>query len=197
MDARMIRASAVLAVVVGLGGVASAGPYAGFALGPSPTIGNGVPDYAGSAGVLEFAPGGRAGRVLGGYRFPTLPVIGSFSIEAALTGYALTDQFGTSTFGGRQAMLSGKYNYPLSAGFEVFGRLGLGHTWITPHSTSDISRSGDGLVIGAGFEYRFKLPMAQASLWTDYTYNTASLEDVSYTRDYSSRQWMLGFTFGM
>jgi opacity protein-like surface antigen len=192
----MTRALLVAAVLLGSSGIAAAGPYIGFAVGPSPAISNSGPDGVFNAGVLEFGPNGRAGRFLGGYRFDGIKV-GSISIEGALTAYGLTDQNHQNDYGGRQAMLSAKYNYPLGAGFEVFGRLGVHHTWITTNIDSDITRSGSGFLIGAGAEYRFTLPMAKASLWLDLTYNPASLEDVSYTREYAARLWMLGFTFGI
>jgi len=192
----MTRALLVAAVLFGSSGIAAAGPYIGFALGPSPAISNDGPEGVFNAGVLQFKPNGRAGRFLAGYRFDGLG-IGSISIEGALTAYGLTDQNHYSDFGGRQAMLSGKYNYPLAGGFEVFGRLGVHHTWINSNIESDITRSGSGFVVGAGAEYRFTLPMAKASLWLDLTYNPAKLEDTTYTRDYAARMWMLGFTFGI
>ncbi len=192
----MTRALLVAAVLLGSSGIAAAGPYLGFAIGPSPAISNSGPAEVFNAGTLEFGPNGRAGRILGGYRFDGIKV-GSISIEGALTAYGLTDQNRANDYGGRQAMLSGKYNYPLGGGFEVFGRLGVHHTWITTNIASDITRSGSGFLVGAGAEYRFTLPMAKASLWLDLTYNPASLEDVSYTREYAARLWMLGFTFGI
>ncbi len=192
----MTRALLVTALLVGSSAVASAGPYGGFAVGPSPTISNDGPASVFNAGVVEFQGAGRAGRILGGYRFGALG-LGAISVEGALTAYALTDQTHTSEYGGRQAMISGKYNYPLSSGFEVFGRLGLHHTWINGQVENEQTREGNGVLIGAGFEYRFKLPMASASLWVDYTYNPVSMEDATFTRDYASRMWMLGFTFGI
>lgn len=192
----MTRALLLAAVLLGSSGIAAAGPYLGFAVGPSPAISNDGPPEVFNAGVLEFGPNGRAGRFLGGYRFDGLKV-GSISIEGALTAYGLTDQNHQNDYGGRQAMLSGKYNYPLAGGFEVFGRVGVHHTWITTNVASDITRSGSGFLIGAGAEYRFALPMAKASLWLDLTYNPASLQDTTYTRDYAARLWMLGFTFGI
>ena len=191
----MTRALLVTAVLLGSSGVAAAGPYLGFAIGPSPAISNDLPDNSGG-GRLQFGPNGRTGRFLGGYRFDGIP-IGSISVEGALTAYGLTDQNRLNDYGGRQAMLSGKYNYPLAAGFEVFGRLGVQHTWITTNVDSDITRSGSGFVIGAGAEYRFKLPMAKASLWLDLTYSPVTMEDTTYSRDYAARLWMMGFTFGI
>lgn len=188
----MKRALLVTAFVLGSAGAAAAGPYLGFAVGPVPSIDNTVP----AGGHLEFNGGGRSGRVLGGYRFVTLPFIGTISVEGNITGYTLrgTDN---ADYGGRLATLTGKYNYPLGGGMEVFGRLGLNHTWIASHKDGDITREGNGYTFGVGAEYRFKLPMAQASAWVDYSFNTADLADTNYTRGYTARMWMLGFTFGI
>ncbi len=195
----MTRALLVAAVLLGSSGLAAAGPYLGFAVGPSPATSNTVPDDGRPPGFHPaFGANGRAGRFLGGYRFDGIK-IGSISIEGALTAYGLRDTGPNDdrTYGGRQAMLSVKYNYPLGAGLEVFGRLGVHHTWITTKIDSDVTRSGDGFLIGAGAEYRFALPMAKASLWVDLTYNPVTLDDNGYDRDYATRQWMLGFTFGI
>ncbi len=199
----MTRAFLVAAVLVGTSGVAAAGPYVGFALGPSPSLSNELSSTGRPDGWHPvFGPNGRAGRLLGGYRFDALK-LGSISIEGALTAYGLTDTYHPEReYGGRQAMLSGKYNYPLASGFEVFGRLGVHHTWITSDIDGDSTRSGSGFLIGAGAEYRFSLPMAKASLWLDLTYNPAKLDDARIetetgSRSYAARLWMLGFTFGI
>lgn len=181
-------------MLVGSAGVAAAGPYMGFAVGPSPVISNDGPAGVFNAGVLTFDANSRSGRLLAGYRFSALS-LGAISIEGALTAYSLTGD--NLDYGGRQAMISGKYNYPLGGGIEVFGRLGMHHTWITTTRENERERSGNGYLVGAGFEYRFKLPMAQASLWVDLTYNPTTIEELNFTRDYAARMWMLGFTFGI
>lgn len=193
--APMRRSLLAMALVVGSTGVASAGPYVGFGLGPTGTVSNDIPEGLPWREIPLYAANGRSGRVLGGYRFPSLPFIGSVSVEASIAAYGLSSQQ-REDYGGRQASIMGKYNYPLAGGFEVFGRLGLDHTWINSHNSNTLTGgSGDGVLLGVGAEYRFKLPMAAASAFVDYTYSHASIDEPMFTRGYSARMWTLGFTF--
>jgi hypothetical protein len=194
----MRRAMLVTTVLFVSASSAFAGPYAGFGVGPTGTATSSVPESVARSSPYTFEASGRSGRVFGGYRFPKLPFVGSASVEASLVAYGLIDQFRTE-YGGRAAMLTGKYSYPLGAGFEVFGRLGVDHAWITDHAHM-IGRSGNGYVLGVGAEYRFKLPMAEASVFVDYTRSSAGLQESwrgEFTRDYAARMWTLGFSMGI
>jgi len=168
--------------------LASAGVYGGAGIGPAPAIHD---------NDLAVQPHGRAGRLLIGYSF------GRLGIEGALTMYGLADASGREINDGRQLSLSGKYNAPLGSGFEVFGRLGVIYSTV---SSDALARNfgqqgaefgGKGMLLGGGFEYRLKIPLAPVSLFVDYSIAKASLEGNARDIGYASRQWMLGFTIGI
>lgn len=177
--ARMTRASLVAAVLLGSSGVAAAGPYVGL----------GVGDGVGVSG--DYSARGRSYRLLGGYKF------GRLSAEASIGTASLGAEPGTD-YDALGLTLSGKYNLPLSNGFEVFGRVGLHHIGLDRENSDrdDLDLSGGGLLLGGGVEYRPKLPV---SFWLDYTLTYTSSLDGVYIKqsDFTTRQWMLGFTFGI
>lgn len=177
-----LAASAV--VLIAMSGVANAGGYLGAGIGNAPTIDT----------QLAHEPQGRSARLLVGYRLPLK--IGSASIEGAYGGYGLRGS-GGGTLDGRELSASGKYNYPLGSNFEVFGRIGFQRTDLTSQKDAMYDLSGNGILIGAGLEYRVDLGAVSGSLWLDYTHRGATLEGERNSTEYSARMWTLGLTVGL
>ena len=175
------------ALLIASTSVASAGIYGGLSVGP---------DGAVQDDQFDLTSGGRAIRLLGGYR------LGRLSAEASVTGNTFTDREGGSV-DHRQIALVGKYNFPLGSNFELFGRAGIQRTWITlgDRVPESYDVSGNGVIFGPGVEYVLKFVAASATIRLDYTIGYAKpsgpiFEDqggVSFT----TGQWMLGFTVGM
>jgi hypothetical protein len=160
---------------------ASAGGYVGLGVGTEP----GVNDEMATTAV----PLGRSLRGFGGIRF------GRFSIEGALNGFGVV----ASNHGNRdvfQLSAAAKYNHPLGNGFEVVGRAGLERTWLNL-GDDRYNFSGNGFLVGAGFEYRLDLVITNASLFVDYTIHHATLTDTRGQVPETSRIWALGFTVGI
>ena len=186
VHARMNRVALATALLAASSGVASAGTYIGLGIGPAPAID--APDLENT-----LSNDGRSGKLIVGQRF------GRFSIEGGLGKFdlRLSDNGGLGPqYEVYQAQVSGKYGLPLSDGFEVYGRLGLHKQWFG-NEREDLDVSGSGLLIAAGFEYRFATGIGGFSLFVDYQYSRA---DVSGERldfgDTSTRMWTLGATIG-
>ncbi len=179
----MNRALVTAALLVASTSVASAGTYLGLGVGPG----------ANFNGDERIEDGGRSARLLGGYSF------GRFSAEASITGQTLfLNDNGGVTFDTRELALNAKFNLPLGSGFEVFGKAGLHHTWISADASDVYSVDGNGLLVGAGFEYRVKTPVAAGSLWVDYTHYAGDLTgDVYAYRGAGVGMWMLGVSVGI
>jgi opacity protein-like surface antigen len=184
--AGMTRAClAAVMFVAATSSVAAAGTYLGLGIGTGPAIND-------SADRLH--PDGRSGRLLVGTRF------GQVSAEGSIGRYGLAfDQsggilpFGTAY----QASAALKVSLPLGNNFEAFGRGGLQHTWLSAKS-SELDSSGNGYLLGAGFEYRLNLVLGQGSIFVDYQYNKTKLEnDHIPFGDTSARMWTLGLTVGI
>ena len=173
----MKRALVVAALLVGSTQAALAGPYLGLALGPSPALDSSTPGAMGA---------GRTARLLGGYRF------GRIAAEASATAGDLAWENDGYDYSSRQLMLAGKYSFPLGDGFEAFGKVGLMTHKV---AVADKSWSDTGYLIGAGFEYKLKVPIAPISVFVDYELSRTDFEKDNW--DLTSRQWMLGFTLGI
>jgi Outer membrane protein beta-barrel domain len=161
---------------------ASAGGYLGIALGNQPAVNEEMETKA------NAIPVGRSLRGLGGYRH------GNLSLEGTLNG------FGVSTGRGDRTVyqLSGafKLNLPLGNDFEAFGKVGLERTWLNV-GDERYNLTGNGLMGGAGFEYRLTRILANASAFVDYTIHHATLKDArNNTVDETSRIWALGLAYG-
>ncbi len=165
----------LVAGLMAISTTASAGVYVGLGVGTEP----GINDEMARTAV----PVGRSLRGLGGIRF------GRFSIEGALNGFGVVvnRHANQDVF---QLSAAAKYNHPLGDGFEAFGRAGLERTWLN-------NFSGNGFLVGAGFEYRLDLLITNASLFVDYTIHHATLTDTRGQVGETSRIWALGFTFGI
>lgn len=186
MIARSLLATSLTSVIVvaAVGTAASAGTYVGLGIGSSSVSDNGANDYV---------PDGRSARLMVGMRF------GNISAEAAYTGYGLVKQNSGNSFDSRGLSAALKLSIPLGNNFEAYGRGGLMRTWLTLPGDAKpaglTSYSGDGYTVSAGFEYRLNLVLAGASLFVDYTRNTATLSaDMPGYQplDQSASLWTLG-----
>ena len=120
------------------------------------------------------------------------------SAEGSVGGYSLL-QTGTRNtgFDAYQASAALKASLPLGNNFEVFGRGGLQHLWLKG-ADPEFDASGNGFLLGAGFEYRLNLGIGQGSIFIDYQFNKAKLDgDNMEHEDLSSRMWTLGLTVGI
>jgi hypothetical protein len=174
----MKTALVAAAACLGLSATASAGPYAGIALGTEPAVND------------EFVafiayPDGRSLRALGGYRW------GSFSAEGSLGGFGIRSRVGVGSHA-YQLAAALKGSLPLGNDFEAFGRLGLERTWLTVGGY-DLDMSGNGFLVAAGFEYRLDAVLAKASVFVDYTIRHVTLNN---EHDLTSRMFSLGFMYG-
>jgi len=160
---------------------ASAGGYLGLSLGTQPAINDDL--------TATATPIGRSLRGLGGARF------GNVSIEGALNGFdVIPTRNGRTTMYQLSAAL--KLSVPLGNNFEAFGRVGLERSWLNL-SDSVYNLSGDGFLIGAGFEYRLNAVLTNASLFVDYNVHRVTLESEANKVDSTTRMWGVGFTIGI
>ena len=181
MNRALLATSLLLAASTG---TATAGGFVGLGVGPSANV-NGTDGLIGS--------GGRSVRLLGGFRF------GRLAIEAAITGQNLAfhDNGGDVPLAAKELSLAGKYSLPLGSNFEAFGKAGVHRTWLS--SDSGVRNvGGNGLLVGAGFEYRLSAVVASGSLFVDYTHFASTLAGDQYTFDGAGvGMWMIGFTVGI
>lgn len=177
MKSALLVASSIMAIST----VASAGGYLGLGLGTQPSVND---ETAGIA-----TPSGRSLRGLGGIRFANV------SLEGALNGFdVIAKHNGPTTEYQLSAAL--KLSLPLGNNFEGFGRVGLERTWLNVDD-SRYNLTGDGFMVGGGFEYRLNALVTNASLFVDYTIHHSTLEDTRGEVDETSRIWGLGFTIGI
>jgi hypothetical protein len=179
----MARTALAFALVAGLASVASAGTYVGLGIG-TPVA---------TSGDTDLAEGGRSGRLQLGWSFGRFAVEGLVG-RAELQGWGYSQPVTFTSLG-----VAGKYNIPLQDRFEVFGRLGWQHTMLDVSNDpvhGDDSYAGNGVLVGAGVEYKIILGVAGGSLFLDYSIERA---DLSYDRDpnaygMSARVWTVGAT---
>jgi hypothetical protein len=185
----MKRAALAVALVAASTGIASAGGYIGLGIGTAPAIDMDGHDTA-NEGIRDAQPDGRSGRLLGGFRF------GRFAIEGAVGGFDARLPDGNYPYKAYQAQLSGKFTLPLDDHFGAFGRLGLNKLWFNNDAgRTDLDVSGSGVVVGAGFEYRFDAGLAGGSIFVEYQYSRADVSGDVY--DFGTthlRMWTLGAT---
>ncbi|MGE0402744.1 MAG: outer membrane beta-barrel protein [Kofleriaceae bacterium] len=185
----MTRALLVAALLVGTSGVAAAGPYAGLGIGPSPSLDD---------DNWDLITSGRTGRFLAGYR------LGRISIEGAITVNSATDKIGNGRveYDVRHLSLAGKYNFPLSGGFEVFGKAGLLNSNYSASYSSSATGSpdadGSSLFIGGGAEYVAKVGVASVSVFLSLEATSNEIESAMWgNNDTQSLQSIIGVTVGM
>lgn len=177
-----MKTALVLATsLIAFSSTASAGTYLGLALGTKPGVSDDLDRVA--------TPDGRSARFLGGFRF------GNVSLEGAINGFGVRTGLGDHTV--YQLSAAAKLNLPLADGFELLGRGGLERTSLDL-GDDRYNLSGNGFLVGAGFEYRLNLGVTSASIFVDYTIHHATLEDSRPNQiDATSRIWALGFTVGI
>ena len=184
----MKRVCLGLLVVVATAGTSAAGTYLGLGIGTAPAF----------SGGDQLESSSRSGRVLLGTRF------GNVSVEAAVGGYdmAIRANSGVVDPYGKVYQASGalKLSLPLGNNFEAFGRIGAHHTWLRADDDR-FSVSGNGLLAGAGIEYRLNLILGQGSIFLDYQYNQAKLSGERFVDrnalDTNSRMFTIGLTVGL
>jgi opacity protein-like surface antigen len=147
--------------------------------------------------------GGRTGKFLGGFDW------GRFAVEGGLArnGMLLANSAKTlDPYGDMyQLSVSGKISFPLGDMFEAYGRAGLHHTKVDNSDRTDLPGnpappevSGNGFLIGGGFEYKLNLGIARgASIFVDYQISKAKLEGGNFMFDATMRVWTLGLTIGL
>ncbi|HVK89378.1 MAG TPA: outer membrane beta-barrel protein [Kofleriaceae bacterium] len=188
----MKRAILVGSVLLATTGAASAGTYVGLGVGPEANVSD----------IQWTSSGSRSARLLGGYGFNGLRV-GTLAVEASLTGQSLTyaNPNARGLLDAMELGLAAKYSYPLGDGFEVFGKLGAHHSWLSHEreGASTHNTSGTGVLLGVGAEFRFKLgPTRGVSVFVDYTHYRATFEgDYFMNEGAGIGMWMLGFTVGL
>ena len=171
---------ATIATIVTPAASASAGTYIGLGVGTAPNLDG-----------QRVKPDGRSGRLFAGFRF------GQISVEGGATFYGVvTTGAGKGNYTAAELFAAGKYSLPLGSGFEAFGRAGLHRTSIsvTPDTSS---RSGVGVLIGAGFEYKLNLGIGQGSLFVDYTLNEVNLANTRNSQQENAGIWTLGVSLGL
>ena len=186
----MYRAALVVILLSVSSSAAFAGGYLGLGLGTSPGI---------SSDNDRFDSDGRSARVFGGSRF------GQLSIEGDIGGFGVLQRNspnpGLNPLGTMyQAAVLLKASLPLSDGFEVFGKAGLHHTWLSAsHRDPTFDADGNGFLLGAGAEYRFKPSfLGSASIFVDYQLARTGLDgDRIKDVDATYRMWTLGFAVGI
>lgn len=175
----MIRAGLVAIVIAAASSTASAGGYIGLGIGTSPSgqIGNNASSMT--------TDGSRSWLGELGYRF------GHLSVEG--TGTEYTQIFNQKVNDATQLGLALKYSLPLSQGFEVFGRGGLQRTDVTDQI------NGNGWMLGAGFEFRFRVAMTGASAFVMYNHADTNMSTPSYPKgvDGTASMWTLGLTLSL
>jgi hypothetical protein len=178
--APLVATALATGVLMGFSPTASAGGYLGLALGTEPAM---------TGDLAEIAtPLGRSLRGLAGLKF------GNLSVEGALNGFT-TDFDGTER-NMYQLSAALKLSLPMGNGFEGFGRAGIERTWLNIDDER-YDLSGNGFLIGGGFEYRLNALVSNASLFVDYSIHRVTLKDTRGQLDATSRIWGLGFTIGI
>jgi len=186
--ARMLRSVLAVALVAVTGTVASAGTYLGLGIGTSPSM------SSNDAMMPVQGNGDRSGKLLVGYRFGRLSIEGAASRAGVLVSQY--DYQSDATV----LSAAAKYSFPLGDNFEAFLRGGLVHeSFSTVEAAHDgDSASGNGWLIGGGFEYRLNAVIAGGSLFVDYEHTSLSLTNNDMTQfDASSGVWMAGVTLSL
>jgi opacity protein-like surface antigen len=176
-----MRPLLAVALVAAAASTASAGPYLGLGIGTSASVD--------SDRWMFSSDGNRTGRLFGGQTW------GRFSVEGQGTRYSFFS--GSAPYDATSLAVAAKYSFPLGDDFEVFGRGGLQHTWLNT-DTNQADVDGNGLLLGAGFEYRLKLSIGAGSLFVDYQYDHTSFDaGKNVSVGGSAGMWTLGATVAL
>jgi hypothetical protein len=179
-----MRTLLALAFVAATASAASAGTYLGLGLGTAANMGT-----TSDSGVMAQG-NGRSGRLMLGMGF------GRLAIEGAASRYSLF--LNSSPFDSTQLSASLKYSLPLGDNFEVFGRAGLERSYLTTTAAQSFNASGDGYLLGAGFEYKLNLGVAGGSVFVDYERASTSFVNDAMTKyDTTAGMWTAGVTLAL
>ena len=180
----MLRPVLAIALVAASSAVASANTYLGLGIGTAPSANGNSQTVEGN---------GRSGKLMLGMRF------GRLSIEGTAARYGMF----MNTYAADDTQLAAalKYSFPLGENFEAFVRGGLQHTSIScqnPDAGMAYDASGNGWLLGGGFEYRLNAVIAGGSVFVDYEHADATLHNGNMaTFDESSGVWMAGVTLSL
>lgn len=153
----------------------------------------GIGPKAGTGGDLGESANGDTRTLRGGLG----QRIGPVGLEGTLFG---GDLIGT---GGR-GFASGREYWTLSGGLdlkgfftvvgpiELFGKLGINHTWVQGNELS-----GTGWDAGVGAQFVLDLPLGYAAVWADFTHHRLGLSDDTRDVDGSMSFFMVGASIGL
>ena len=155
--------TASLALGLAIPSIAHAGSYLSFGLGSeSAPSGELVSDLHPDAMSV--------GRLAAGYR------AGPIALEAGISASGLRDTADDSTVRSASASVDLKYFVGLFGPVEAYARGGLSKTWLSG-GDSLVQSTGRAYDLGGGLQYTFGvLPLADASIWFDYTHRMAGLD---------------------
>ncbi len=181
----MMRLGLTAVTLAALTSVASAGTYLGIGVG-SETSGGAEIDGTDIGSMDGY---GRSGRLMVGSRFSKLSIEGQASrFDVAFNNY---------TYGATQVAAVLKLSIPLGNNFEFFGKGGLERTWLSDNN-SMLDAAGNGILLGAGFEYRLSLGVTSASIFVDYQRASTGFEnDYPQRWDGVTSMWTLGATVSL
>jgi hypothetical protein len=186
----MLRPLLAISLVAASGAAASAGTYLGLGLGTAASMSS-TTTNAPEAQTVQG--NGRSGKLMLGMRF------GRLSIEGAAARYGMF----MNGYGADNTQLSAalKYSFPLGDNFEAFLRGGLEHSSIglqMQTATQPYDASGNGWLLGGGFEYRLNAVVAGGSVFVDYEHTDTSMSNNSAeTFDQTTGIWMAGVTLSL
>lgn len=176
-----MRALLVAALVTVTGTAANAGTYIGLGVGNGASLSDSVNN--------SYKADGRSARLALGYRF------GWFSLEGMYSGYGyqVANGPGSGLVDSRSLQIAGKFSLSLADHFELYGRLGLLRTDLSPRDSSAASSEGDGYTASVGVEYRLDLLLTGFGIYMDATHNQVTFtKDDGTQLDQSAGMWTLG-----
>ncbi len=182
---RSMRTLLALVLVAATSAAAHAGTYIGLGVGTGPDLG----DSLGHSYRMD----GRSARLALGYRF------GPLAVEGMYSGYGYQDANapGTGLTDSRSLQLAGKYNFALADHFELFGRLGLLRTDLSPRDTGKTTTTGTGYTFSVGVEYRIDVALTGLGIYIDWTRNQATFDQSSVPYDQTASMWTAGLNFAL
>ena len=178
-----MKSAALAVILVAAAARAShAGTYVGLGIGSSADVG-GMDHYGGGIS----GDGSRSGRLVVGERFGRISIEGNAVRFGTL--YANREQSDVTSLAA-----AGKLSFPVGNNLEAYGRLGLERSWLTANRRD---LSGNGYLLGAGFEYRVGIGVG-GSIFIDYTRTETSFQDSTMrTLDGTAAMWTVGLTLSI
>ena len=163
-----------------------AGTYVGIGVGSSVDVGGQMSQYGGGFS----GDGTRSGRLILGQRFGRLSVEGNVMRFGVLFDGRGPDDVTT-------VAAAAKLSFPVEPNIEAFGRAGVERSWLSGAGQMP-DLSGDGYLLGLGFEYRLDLGIGAGSVFVDYARTSTTFEDSeSHKLDGSVSMWTLGLTVSL